>query len=103
MPKYVVSSTLTDPEWPNTHVVGVDDIAQLDGTYVQYGFGQLSFALMEAGLLHELRLWVHPFIIGRGGPDDLLYRETALQRFTLTDATTLANGIAILTYQGSST
>ncbi len=107
MPKYVVSSTLTDPEWPNTTVIGpadpVAEIARLDGSLVQYGFGRLTFALMEAGLLDELRLWFHPFIVGRGGPDDLLYRDTALQRFTLTDTTTLENGIVILTLQGSST
>ena len=107
MPKYVVSSTLSDPEWPNTTVIGVDDpaaeIARLDGTLVQYGFGRLSFALLEAGLLTELRLWLHPFIVGRGGPDDLLYRDTALQRFELTATTTLKSGIVILTYQGSST
>jgi dihydrofolate reductase len=107
MPKYVVSSTLTDPEWPNTIVIGAEDpvaeIARLDGPLVQYGFGQLSFALMEAGLLAELRLWVHPFIVGRGGPEDLLYRDTALKRFTLSDVTTLESGIVILTLQGSST
>jgi len=39
---------------------------------VQYGFGQLSHTMLEHGLLGELRLWIHPFIIGKGGPDDLL-------------------------------
>ena len=56
------------------------------------------FALMEAGLLDELRLWVHPFFVGHGGPGDLLYRDTRLTHFDLVDTKPLKNGIVILTY-----
>src|SRR4029079_12802204 len=72
MAKYVVSSTLTDPEWNNTTVISADPIAairrlkqQPGQDIVQYGFGQLSYALLEHGLLDELRLWVHPLFVGR--------------------------------------
>jgi dihydrofolate reductase len=67
MAKYVVSSTLTDPEWNNTTVISRDPIdairrlkEQPGLDIVQYGFGQLSYALLEHGLLDELRLWIHP-------------------------------------------
>jgi dihydrofolate reductase len=57
MRKYVVSTTLTDPEWNNTHVIGGDvaaEIARLKqapGAHiVQYGFGPVSRLLLEHGL-----------------------------------------------------
>jgi hypothetical protein len=54
--------------------------------------------LLAAGLLDELRLWVHPFV-GSGTADDLLYRTGSTGRFALVDATTLDSGIVILTYR----
>jgi dihydrofolate reductase len=106
MAKYVVSSTLRDPEWNNTTVLSgdpVDEIRRLKEQpgldIVQYGFGQLSFALMEQGLLDELRLWVHPFFVGKGGPADLLYRSTAASMFELLDAITLTSGMVVLSYR----
>lgn len=112
MRKYVVSSTLTAPAWHNTSVIDSDPIAEIrrlkeedGGDIVQYGFGPLSFALLEAGLLDELRLWIHPFFVGHGGPANLLYRDTPTAMFELADATTLKSGMAILThrYVGSAT
>jgi dihydrofolate reductase len=105
MPKYVVSSTLRDPEWNNTTVIVDDPIGairrlkeQPGKDIVQYGFGQLSHALVEHDLLDELRLWFHPLLVGKGGPDDLLYRDNRLTIFELVDTTSLANGIVILSY-----
>jgi dihydrofolate reductase len=105
MSKYVVSSTLTDPEWNNTTVIAGDPVAEIarlkeepGKDIVQYGFGRLSHTMLEHGLLDELRLWIHPFIIGRGGPDDLLYRDVPTARFRLEDTTTLENGIVLLSY-----
>ena len=105
MEKWVVSTTLTDPEWNNTSVIGGDVAeairarkAQPGQDIVQYGFGQLSYTLLEHGLLDELRLWVHPFFVGRGGPQDLLFREGPATQFELTDTTPLASGIVVLTY-----
>ena len=81
LPKYVVSTTLDDPKWHNTHVIARDPIEairdlkqQPGGDIVQYGFGRLAHELMAAGLLDELRLWVHPFFLGAGTANDLLYR-----------------------------
>jgi riboflavin biosynthesis pyrimidine reductase len=56
---------------------------------------------MAANLIDELRLWVHPYFIGRGGPDALLYRDTATTSLTLAGTTALDNGIVILTYTKS--
>jgi dihydrofolate reductase len=105
MAKYVVSSTLHNPGWNNTTVIDRDPIAEIERLkaqpgqdIVQYGFGELSYALMGNGLLDELRLWVHPFFVGHGGPDDLIFRECALTTFDLVGAQTLTSGIIVLTY-----
>src|SRR5215472_7011564 len=106
MPKYVASSTLRDPEWANTQVVTGDipaEIAKLKSEpgrdVIQYGYGQLTRTMLEHGLLDELRLWLHPQIVGGAPTDDLLFRAGPSAVFDLTDVTTLANGIVILTYQ----
>jgi dihydrofolate reductase len=106
MRKYVVSSTLESPDWANTTVIGGDPIDEIrdlkqqpGGNIIQYGFGRLSFTLMEQGLLDELRLWVHPFFVGKGGPSDLLYRDAATTSFDLVDATALSSGMVVLSYR----
>ena len=99
--------TLTEPEWPNTHVIGggnaIDEIRRLKEQpgqdIVQYGFGQLSYALLEHGLLDELRLWVHPLFVGRAKTDDLMFRPTATAQMELTDSLALNTGIVVLTYR----
>jgi dihydrofolate reductase len=105
MQKYVVSSTLRDPDWANTTVIDGDVVGEVrrlkeqpGQDIVQYGFGDVSFALLEAGLLDELRLWVYPQLIGRGGIGELLFRETTPTTLRLLDTTTLANDIVILSY-----
>lgn len=68
LPKYVVSSTLTDPHW-NATVLGDDwpeEVArlrkELDGEIVVYGSRRLSRALIGMGLVDELRLMVYPLV-----------------------------------------
>ncbi len=106
LPKYVVSTTLDDPKWQNTHVIARDPIEairdlkqQPGGDIVQYGFGRLAHELMAAGLLDELRLWVHPFFLGAGTGDDLLHRAGSSGTFRLADSTALESGIVILSYR----
>jgi dihydrofolate reductase len=110
MPKYVVSTTLKDPEWNNTNVIdgdvaaGITRLKQAPGKdIVQYGFGAVSRLLLEHGLLDELRLWVHPLIVGAGRPDDLLFGASPAVGFNLTDVTTLSDGIVILSYRTDET
>lgn len=106
MPKYVASTTLTNPEWNNTHVITGDLVTEVrrmreepDSNIVLFGFGPVSHTLMAAGLLDRLRLWVHPFILGHGGPQDLLYHDAPVTQFDLEDATTLESGIVVLDYR----
>jgi dihydrofolate reductase len=106
MEKWVVSTTLSDPQWNNTTVISDDVVETIrsrkersGGDIVQYGFGPISYALMEHGLLDELRLWVHPFFVGRAGATDLLFREGAPATFELAETTPLSSGIVILTYR----
>jgi dihydrofolate reductase len=79
LPKYVVSSTLTDPPWSAT-VLNDDwpeDVAslqkELDGEILVYGSRRLSQALIEMGMVDELRLLVYPLVLGAG---DRLFGET---------------------------
>ena len=72
LPKYVVSSTLTHPAW-NATVLGDDwpgEVArlrkELDGEILIYGSRRLSQALIEMGLVDELRLLVYPLVLGAG-------------------------------------
>jgi dihydrofolate reductase len=79
LPKYVVSSTLTDPAW-NATVLGDDwpeEVArlrkELDREIVVYGSRRLSQALIGMGLVDELRLMVYPVVLGAGAR---LFAET---------------------------
>lgn len=106
MPKYVVSTTLRDPEWANTTVIS-DDVAgriralksEPGQDIVQYGFGAVSALLMEHGLLDELRLWIHPLFVAAGTTDDLLFPHARPTHFELVDSTILKSGMAILSYR----
>jgi dihydrofolate reductase len=71
--KYVVSSTLKDPEWQNTSVISSDavkEIAELkertNGAILVAGSGTLVGTLLGADLVDELRLMVFPTVLGRG-------------------------------------
>lgn len=105
MAKYVVSSTLKDPDWANTTVINTDVVAAVDklkaepgGDIVQYGFGPLAHTLLDNGLIDEIRLWIHPFFFGKAGPKDLLFRPGGLTKLRHTDTTTLKSGILIVSY-----
>ena len=105
MEKWVVSSTLTNPAWNNSEVISEDVPAEIarrknltGGNIVQYGFGPVTDLLLAHGLLDELRLWVHPFLLGPGTPSDLLFRPERAAHFELAGATSLASGNVVLTY-----
>jgi dihydrofolate reductase len=106
LPKYVVATTLSNPTWQPAVVIDHDPIEairelkeQPGSDIVQYGFGRLAHDLMAAGLLDELRLWVHPFFVGSGTAADLLYRPGSSGSFDLADSLSLDSGIVILTYR----
>lgn len=55
--------------------------------------------MLEHGLLDELRVWVHPLILGRGSPSDLLFGSGPAVGFNLDGSTRLSNGIIVLNYE----
>jgi riboflavin biosynthesis pyrimidine reductase len=57
--------------------------------------------LMSHGLLDELRLWVHPFFFGRGGPEAPLYEGSPTTMLTFVDAKPLKSGTVILSYRST--
>jgi dihydrofolate reductase len=95
-----------DPRWSNTEVVTAEPVAVVrelkaasGGDIVHYGFGHLAHLLMHAGLIDELRLWVHPFFAGTGGAKSLIYRDGGPATFALADTIVLAGGIVVLMYR----
>jgi dihydrofolate reductase len=70
MPKYVVSSSLESPDWTNTRVIGVDDIARIrgeeDGVVLVNGSNRLVDVLAGQGLVDEYRLMIFPVVLGAG-------------------------------------
>jgi dihydrofolate reductase len=103
MPKYVVSSTLSDPEWNNTTVLRGDLVKEvsalkdeIDGDIVVHGSPQLVQGLIENDLVDELRLMVFPVVLGEG---KRLFGDTSDKKtMTLSDSKTFGGGVALLTY-----
>jgi dihydrofolate reductase len=81
LPKYVVSSTLVDPDWNNSTVLKGDVVEEvsklkqeLDGEIVVPASYQLGRTLIEHDLVDELRLVVFPVVLGAG---ERLFDETS--------------------------
>ncbi|HEY4427631.1 MAG TPA: dihydrofolate reductase family protein [Solirubrobacteraceae bacterium] len=104
MPKYVVSSTLEDPEWSNSTVLEGDAMSEvsrlkheLDGEIVVPASYQLGRALIEHDLVDELRLVVFPVVLGAG---ERLFGDTTDRKpMRLTGTKTIGDGLAFLTYE----
>jgi dihydrofolate reductase len=97
MPKYVVSSTLSDPTWENTQVISLDDVSGLDGTILVAGSAQLAQGLHARGLVDEYRLMLYPVVLGSG--KKLFGESDDLTAFRLEDSQVLGSGTLILTYR----
>jgi dihydrofolate reductase len=89
MPKYVVSSTLSDPDWNNSTVIQgnvVNEVLKLkerlNGEIVVPASRRLVHTLIENDLVDELRLMVYPFVLVH-----------------LVDARTIGDGLAFLSYE----
>jgi dihydrofolate reductase len=104
MPKYVVSTTLKDPEWTNSTVISGDlreEVAHLrdevDGDIVVHGSPTLVHGLLENDLVDELRLMVFPVVLGTG---KRLFGETSDKKpLSLAESKTVGDGVQILIYQ----
>ena len=101
--KYVVSSTMTDPQWRNSTVLTGDWIARVRELKGQQGRDivvtgsiTLTHALIVAGLVDEYRLFVYPTVQGRGRrlfPDGY-----EMPRLQLAQARGFENGVSLLRY-----
>jgi dihydrofolate reductase len=104
MPKYVVSSTLEEPDWNNSTVLEgdvVEEVSKLrqavDGDIVVHGSARLVQTLVEHDLVDELRLMVFPVVLGSG--KRLFGDNSDKKPLRLVDSKMVGDGVAILTYQ----
>ena len=104
MPKYVVSSTLEDPEWNNTTLIKGDVVSEvsklkqkLDGEIIVPASYQLARTLLEHDLVDELRLVIFPVVLGDG---ERLFGETSDKKpMRLLNVNTIGDGLAFVTYE----
>jgi dihydrofolate reductase len=104
MPKYVVSSTLRDPEWNNSHVLEGDPMSavaklkdETDGPILVAGSASLVHALIENDLVDELRLMVFPVTIGGGLR---VFPENRQKKtFKLSETKAFGSGVVVNTYE----
>jgi dihydrofolate reductase len=105
MPKYVVSSTLTDPTWENTTVLSSGDPAtevgrlrdQPGGDILIQGSGRLTDTLLAHDLVDEWRLMIFPIVVGKG--KRCFGDPGRAVGMRLTECRAVGEGVAILVYQ----
>jgi dihydrofolate reductase len=104
MPKYLVSSTITDPDWNNTTRLE-GDVAEavrklrdeVDGIIQVPGSKQLVDELMENDLVDQVNLMIFPVVLGTGFRVFGEYSDRKVMR--LVDSTTVGDGIVVLIYE----
>lgn len=102
-PKYVVSTTLDTLEWKNSTLFK-DDVAgnvarlkeQPGGDILLNGSATLMRSLLKEGLVDELRLLVHPVVVGSG---EKLFEDVRKTPFRLADSEVFENGVLSLRYE----
>ena len=104
MPKYVVSSTLEEPDWNNSTILKGDVVAevsklkkQLDGENVVPASYQLGRTQIDHDLADELRLVVFPVVLGAG--ERLFGEVSGIKPMRLVDARIIGDSLAFLTYK----
>jgi dihydrofolate reductase len=105
MPKYVVSTTLKDPEWTNVTVLGSGDAtaqvrklkAELDGELQVPGSHRLVQELIASDLVDQINLMVFPVILGTGKK---AFEETPERRnLRLRESRVVGDGVLVLVYE----
>ena len=101
--KYVFSSTLATADWANSAIVRGDVVAEVtklkqqDGQELAiYGHGRLAKTLLEHGLVDELRLSIHPVLVGHG---QLFFADGEQTAMKFLSAKTFGTGVVVLSYQ----
>jgi dihydrofolate reductase len=103
-PKYVVSTTLNAVDWSNSTLIRgdladeIDTLKRQDGKDIlRMGSGDLLRSLLTMGLVDELRLHIHPIILGKGKP--LFDASNAMSLLALIDTKVSSRGVLALTYR----
>jgi dihydrofolate reductase len=103
MPKYIVSSTLSEPPWENVTILGGDVVRavtelkdEVDGEILVYASRRLAHTLIEHDLADELRLMIYPRVLGAG--DRLFEHPGPTKRLALVGTRTVGSSLAYLTY-----
>jgi dihydrofolate reductase len=107
-PKYVVSDSLKQLDWQNSHLIKGDEAAerlrelkaQPGKNIAMSGSATLVRWLLREGLLDELNLLVHPIVVGSG--QRLFDETTPLQKLELVSSTTFTTGVLHLVYRPAS-
>jgi dihydrofolate reductase len=101
--KYVVSSSMTDPQWSNTTVLAGDPVEEVrrlktsqGGDITLTGSITLTHTVLAAGLVDEIRLLVYPAIQGRG--KGLVAEGTSLPHLDLLETKSFRSGVSLLRY-----
>jgi dihydrofolate reductase len=105
VPKVVASSTLTEPGWSNTRVIGTNLSAQVmdlkqepgDGPIFVFGSANLSASLIRDGLVDEIRIGINPILLGVGTP--LFRTDLPATPLELVDSRTLNSGLILAHYR----
>src|ERR1700674_3543316 len=103
LPKYVVSSTLDKAEWNNSTIIKGDVAKEVTKLKEQpgqniliFGSGELVNGLLRYGLIDEIRLLVHPVVLGRG---KRLFAEGSPVGMKAADAKVFGSGIVLVVYE----
>ena len=103
MPKFVASRTLQRSlDWNATVIEGglTEGLPrlkeELDGDLILIGCGELARDLLAAGLIDELRFWVHPAV---WGPGERPFQGDEQVRLDLIGSETFDSGVTLLRYQ----
>lgn len=106
IPKYVVSRTLKETTWNNSHIISRDPVGEIGrlkdqpgGDILLHGSADLFNFLVPTGLIDEYRLMVFPVVLGSG--KRLFRDETDTHHLRLVDSRAFNSGVAVLTYQAA--
>lgn len=102
LPKYVASRTLSEPlQWNATLLKDIAQevkaLKQQDGKAIlQYGIGELTHTLLDAGLVDEVRLLVYPVVISEG---TRIFEHFKRVPMKLLSSKSFPSGVLLTTYQ----
>jgi dihydrofolate reductase len=105
MPKFVISTTLKNPEWHNTTVLDSGDATaqvrklkdQFDGELQVPGSHRLVQELIESDLVDQINLMVFPVILGTG--KKVFEAKSEQRKLRLTESKVVGDGVVILMYE----